>query len=191
MAIENVIAGRDPDGAVAELQTDANKALKTILEAGENHLGSVGGNSVVVDLTLSLDTSAYADGDVLAEVQELASALRVAGGSGIIHSLTVVDKDDQAQAMDVVFFDNTSASLGTENSAVSISDDDADGILGIVEVLSGDYVDLVNSQVVSKTGLNIVVEVASGTSLGIGVISRGTGTYTASGIVLRVGILQD
>jgi hypothetical protein len=37
-----------------------------------------------------------------------------------------------------------------------------------------------------------VVEAGSGsTSLYVAAISRGTGTYTASGITLKIGILQD
>ena len=150
----------------------------------------VGGHSVVKEVTLSLDTNAYASGDVLAEVQEVTGALRSAALTGVIQSLAVLDKDDQGEALDVVFF-KASASLGTENAAVSISDADADKILGVVEVAAGDFVDLVNSQLAVKANLSIVAAVASGTSIYVGAISRGTGTYTASGITLKIGILQD
>ncbi len=150
----------------------------------------VGGHSVVKDLTLSLDTSAYADGDVLADTQELASAIRLAGGSAVIQSMVVIDKDDQGQAMDVWVLDSN-ATLGTENSAVSISDANAAKILGKIAVGSGDYHDMGGVRVASLANLSLVVEVSSGTSLYVGVVSRGTGTYTASGVVLRFGILQD
>lgn len=162
------------------------------LDAGENHIGQIGANSVVKEITLTLDTGgAYASGDVLADTQEITTAMRVNAGTGVLHSLIILDKDDQAQAMDVVFF-KTNVSLGTENSAVSISDADADEILGIVEVVAGDYVDLVNSQLVTVTDVGIVVVADSAaTSLWVGVISRGTGTYTASGITIKIGILQD
>jgi hypothetical protein len=146
--------------------------------------------STVVDLTLSLDTSAYADGDVLAEAQELTNAVRESGGSGVLQSIVVVDQNDQGEALDVVIADS-SITLGTENGAVSISDADAAKILGIVEVVASDYVDLVNSQLATKNGLGISVEASGSSSLYVGAISRGTGTYTASGIVLRIGILQD
>ncbi len=159
--------------------------------AGENHIGSIGGNSVVAEITLTLDTSIYASGDVLADTQEVASAIRVNAGTGVIHSLIILDKDDQGQAMDVVFL-KTNVSLGSENSPVSITDANADEILGIVEVAAGDYVDLVNSQLVTVTDVGVVVVADTGaTSLWVGVISRGTGTYTASGITLKIGILQD
>jgi len=140
----------------------------------------------VLPLTFSLDTNPYADGDVLAEYQEVANAALISGGRLEITSLVILDKDDQAQALDIVFA-NTTGTLGSENAAVSISDADADEIVGVVEVAAADYVDLANSQIVTKTGLGIIAELAA-TSLYVGAISRGTGTYTASGITLKIGV---
>jgi hypothetical protein len=146
--------------------------------------------STVIDLTLSLDTGgAYADGDVLAAAQELASAVRATGGTGVIQSIVVIDQDDQGYGLDIVISDAT-ITLGTENAAVSISDADAAKILGIVSVVPGDYVDLVGSQLATMDNLGIVIKPDT-TSLYISAISRGTGTHTASGIVLRFGIVQD
>lgn len=189
----SIILGKDPNNDRREVLVNASGQLDVIAtgQASENHLGEVGGSSAVVDVTLTLDTNVYASGDVLAEVQEAANVLRVSGGSAVLHSLQVIDKDYQGQALDVVLFDNISASLGTENAAVSITDTDAAGILGVVEVASADYVDLTNSQIASKADIGLVLEVSSGTSIGVGAISRGTGTYTANGIVLRLGVLQD
>jgi hypothetical protein len=157
----------------------------------EHHIGEVGGSAVVKEVTLSLDTNAYADGDVLAATQEVSGSVRVNGGTGVIQSLVVLDKDAQGQALDVVFL-KANKSLGTENAAVSIADADADSILGIVEVLASDLVNLNNSLLATRTNLSVVVEAGSGsTSLYVAAISRGTGTYTASGITLKIGILQD
>ena len=150
----------------------------------------VGGHSVVKDLTLSLSTDQYADGDVLADTQELASAIRLAGGSGVVQSLVVVDKDDQGQALDVYLLDSN-VSIGTENSAVGISDANAAKVLGKIAVAAADFYDMGGVRVASLANLSVVVEVSSGTSLYVAVVSRGTGTYTASGVVLRFGILQD
>ena len=159
--------------------------------AGELHLGSVSGTTYVHEVTLSLDTNAYADGDVLADTQEIASAVRVAAGAGVLHSVAVLDKDDQGEALDIVFL-KTDVSLGTENAAVSISDADADEILCIVEVAAGDYVDLINSQLATKSSVGVGVKAAAAaTSLFVGAISRGTGTYTAAGITLKITILAE
>ena len=144
--------------------------------------------SNVVDLVLSLNTSQYASADVLADTQELVGAVRTSGGTGVIHSILVQDDDDQAGALDIIILD-TNTSIGTENSAVTMADND--NILGSVSVAAADYVDMANSQHACMNNVGIVVEAKSGTSLFVAVVSRGTKTYTASGITLRFGILQD
>ena len=143
--------------------------------------------SNVVDLVLTTDTSQYASADVLADTQELVGAVRTSGGTGVIHSILVQDDDDQAGALDIIILD-TNTSIGTENSAVTMADND--NILGSVSVAASDYVDMANSQHASKNNVGIVVKGKS-TSLYVAVVSRGTKTYTASGITLRFGILRD
>ncbi len=144
----------------------------------------------VHDLTLSLDTSAYADGDVLADRQVLSEVVAVNGGAGMIQSVHILDEDDQGVAMDIVFLDSD-VTIGTENAAVSVSDANATKIVGIVEVATGDYVDLVGSQLAYKDDLNIPFKCTAGANdLYVAAITRGgTPTYTASGIKLKIGIL--
>lgn len=142
-------------------------------------------------ITLSLDTSIYASGDVLADTQEIASCVPTVGGRAVVQSVVLNDKDDQGQALDLVFL-KTNVSIGTENAAVSISDTNADQILGIVSVASGDWVDLGGCRVATKANIGLVAEAGPGsTSVFIAAISRGTGTYTASGITLSVGIKEQ
>jgi len=145
----------------------------------------------VHELTLSLDTGgAYATGDVLAAPQELANVAGLPAGAGVIQSVLALDVDDQGQGFDLVFL-AADVPLGTENAVVSISDANAVYVVGVVEVGSGDYVDLVGCQVAHKENLGIGFQCAAGeTSLWVGAVSRGTGTYTASGIKLKIGVLQ-
>jgi len=161
-----------------------------VIAASEVHIGEIGASTVVVPLSLSLAAAAYHSNDVLSATQELADAVRVDGGSGILQSIQVIDQDDQGQPIDIFIFSG-SAALGTENAAISISDADAAQILGIVRVVANDYIDCINSMNASINGLNIPVEVASGTSLYVATATRGTPTHTGSGIVLNIGILQD
>jgi hypothetical protein len=145
----------------------------------------------LLTLTLSLDTNAYASADVLAATQELANAVRVSAGTGIIQSIRLNDKDDQGGALELVFL-KTNVALGTENAAVSITDANADQIIGIVKVASSDYVDVGGAQIVTKTNVGLAIEAAAGaTSIYVAAISRDTKTYTAAGITLMIGILQD
>lgn len=148
--------------------------------------------TVIRDLTLSLDTSIYAAGDVLAATQELVNALARAGAGGILQTLTVIDKDDQGAAFDVYVMD-ANVAMGVENAAPSISDSDAANIMGKIAIATGDYTDLGGVRVAHKNALNIPLKSASNKpSIYVAAVNgAGTPTYTAAGIVLRFGIEQD
>lgn len=146
------------------------------------------------EVTLSLDTNVYADGDVLANTQEIANVFNTPSESVILNSILMLDKDDQAGALDIVFLRSNTA-LGTENSALNISDSNAEEIIGIVPILAADYNDYINSQIVVKgpsdTGMGFVWSPDTTSSLWIGAISRDTKTYTASGIMLKIGLIRS
>lgn len=148
--------------------------------------------TVVRTLTLSLDTSAYASGDLLADTQELADAVKMNDAGGIIQSIVAIDADDQtASAYDVYILDSN-VSMGTENSAPSITDANAAYILGKIAIATGDWNDLGGCKVASLRGLNLPIKPASGsTSVYVAVVNgAGTPTFTASGVKLRFGICQ-
>lgn len=173
-------------------QGSSEYAAAVSVVAAEAHIGAVGGHTATVSLTFSLDTSAYASGDVLADTQELASALRVADGTGILQSIVLNDKSDQGVAMNIVFL-SANRALGTENGAPSISDADADDVLGIIPIAAADWVDLGGCRVATLRNIGLPIKAASGTtSLYVGLVnSTGTPTFAASGITARIGILQD
>ena len=209
-----ILASDDPAATVLGAKTDAKntatdgtsvsmmqvfkqisaslQALAAALPASENHIGCVTSKSAVVDVTLSLDTSAYADGDLLADTQVVSSAFRIADGTAILQSLRVLDEDDQGVGMDI-FFLNANNSFGSKNSAPSISDASARDILGRVSVSAADYVDLGGCRTATKSGLGLVLKSVSGsTDLYVAAIVRGGApTYTASGVRLRLGLLWD
>lgn len=153
--------------------------------------GQVGSPGDVVVVTLTIDTSAYADGDVLADTQVITNAMRITGGHGVLQSLQLVDPDDQGQPMDLYFF-STMHALGTENSAPSISDADAVDIFGPVPIESSDYRDLGGCKVASVRGIGLMMEAASGSrDMYVGAISRGTGSYAGGSLTLKLSFLWD
>jgi hypothetical protein len=180
-AVSAVTMLGDGAGDVLDLNADANGQLKAAV-----------GGVTLVDVTLSLDTSAYASGDLLADTQAVANAVRFNAGTGVLHSVMVIDEDDNGVAFDL-YFASASATFGSENSAPSISDANAREILGIVPVATSDYKDLGGVKVAIKTGLNIIIKGATGsTSIYVAAVNgSGTPTFTASGLKLRVGIVQD
>jgi hypothetical protein len=160
------------------------------IAAGENHLGEVGLPDDTITITCSLDTNAYADGDVLFDTQEIANAVRNNGDTCILQSVHVLDKADQGVDFELVFL-NAATSLGTENAAISIADADAEDIIGHF-AFTNDYVDLINSQIRCEGGIGLPLKAgAATTSLYVAGISKGTGTYGASDILITFGFLRN
>jgi hypothetical protein len=152
----------------------------------------VGAPGDSIEVTLTLDTSAYAAGDVLADTQEINNAVRANGGRAILQSIVVYDQDDQKAAMDIYIL-QSSASLGTENNAPNISDANALNILGLVSVGAGDYKDLGGMSVANIKGIGMgPLEAASDSrDLYVGVVTQGTPTHSASGARIRFNFLWD
>jgi len=166
-------------------QTTASASAPVVLPTDRH-------NTTTFSLTLSLDTVAYASGDVLADTQQANAFFNYTDGGGTIESITVIDEDDQGAAFDIYFF-NSNVSLGTENGAPNISDANARSCVGFYSVATADYKDLGGVKIASYKNVGLAVKAVSGTDdLYIGVVNgAGTPTYTASGIKLVFGIKQD
>ncbi len=193
-----LILAENPSDDIIPVQVDTDGILKVDATAQgdvpitlDSEIVTIESRDDVLEATLSLDTSAYADGDVLAATQSLdGDAFTENGGTAILQSIQVIDLDDQAKALDIVLL-RSDTSIGSENSAVSVSDANADEILAIIPVTTADYVDLVNSQIAEIANIGKLIKAAAANDgLWIAAISRGTGTYTASGIKVRVGLLR-
>ena len=121
--------------------------------------------------------------------------MRSNGGMAILQSITVLDKDDQGGAFDIYFL-NVSTSIGTANAAENMADGVLAGILTKVSVTAGDYVNLANGQIAIKSagekgmGAILVPTDREATSLYFGAVSQDTKTYSASGLVFKLGFLR-
>jgi hypothetical protein len=104
-----------------------------------------------------------------------------------LSSIVVIDGDDQTVDFDLVFF-NADATLGTLNSGVTISDADAEKIIGYVRMTaSTDSNDLINSYVYAKSGVGLVMKGVTASVWVGGIIRSGTPDYTASGMKIKLG----
>ncbi len=141
----------------------------------------------VVDVVPVLDTSAYADNDVLFVPIEVPSyrADSMRGPARKLQSVLILDEADQAQDIDLIFSEGT-ITLGTINGAVNLSDADARKIVGFVSILTTDYTDTVNNQVAVKRGLELIMQ-PSATLYVSGVCRSGTPTYAASSLRIKLG----
>jgi hypothetical protein len=141
----------------------------------------------VFDLTFALDTLAYADGDVLmSSTQSIANFFADTTDGRMLYSIHVLDESDQGMGFDLIFFDSN-VSLGTVNAAPNISDTDARSIIGRVSISGTEFYDLGGCRIATRTGINLPLLANGSTTLYVSAISRGTGTYAASGIRVKLG----
>lgn len=181
-----------PNGSATDVSSAS--PLPTVqtgaLPAGDNQIGRTSSHTVQKDVTLSLDTSQYAAGDLIADSQVVNGALRVSDGTGLLICLTLIDKSIQ-QADLTVWILSGNVSFGSENAAPNISDANALNILGFVDIASSDYRNL-GGVAVAFRQVSIHLAAASGTDdIYVAVVNGpGTPTYAADGLVLRLGILQ-
>lgn len=145
--------------------------------------------SDVIAFTPVLDTVAYAAGDVLFATASIADAVRANDLRSLLQSLVVIDKDDQKLGFDIHFF-SANVTSGAINAAPTISDADAGNFLGTVTVAVADYKDLGGVSVACIKNIGLLLEAASGAWIiyAFGV-TAGAPTHTASGLVLRFGML--
>ncbi len=168
--------------------------------ASENHIGSVGGNTVVVTSTVVMSVAgAYATGDYMGTTtspQSFSNAVRVSGGTGIIKSLFISDKITTANVnMELWLFSQTFVAP-TDNAAWAISDAEALTVLGVIPIptvaaaQTGWYASS-NNQVYCDATISIPIKL-SATSLFYALVARGTTpAFTSLDLTIGLGILQD
>lgn len=168
-------------GEVARQQGTASGALRT-----------TGADTDVYPVTLTLDTSAYASADLVADTQLISLTLfDQLGGCAILDSIVVVDEDDQGVGLNFVFT-TASTTFGTENSAPNIADADARNIVGHVAIAAGDYIDIGTSKIGTLRNLGLPMKSDGVTrALYLAVVNAaGTPTFTATGVRLKLGFRQ-
>lgn len=145
-------------------------------------------------VTPVVDTSAYADGDVISTATEVANAVLATGGTGKLDTVILLTKDNVAPACELWFFtENPANSLGAVNAAFALNDADLDKCLGWVAVATGDWkASGTNNQVATKTNVEMALKAKAGSqSIYMVVVARGSVTFTAaSNLMVRLGIEQ-
>jgi len=155
----------------------------------------VGAYSVILTATPAIDTSAYANGDLVGSSEIALSPAVLASGlrpsSGVIQSVIIVDEDAQEISLDVYFFDTELVNTTfTDNAAFAPADADLDFLIGVAAVT--DWKSQSSNSVGQELNLAMPFELAAGqTTLYAVLVTRGAPTYAAAGLTLRVAILQD
>ena len=144
----------------------------------------------VVEVALTVDTSAYAANDSLAEPQLVTDFLGLSG-LALIHEVSVQDNDDQGVAFDLVLAKSAIVlSSSGENTAITLTDAHAADIIQQINIVATDYNDNINSQNAYSRGLNAFVDSGGLKDIWIGAIARGTATYAGAVITVRFSLFD-
>lgn len=145
----------------------------------------------LVDITLVCDTSIYANGDVIVATMAIPYLARDKNRCVTLESIVVIDEDDQGVAFDIYFLD-ANVSVGAANAAWAPSDTVARSFLGKVPIASGDWKDMGGARVASLGNLGIVLKPETDTqNVYVAILNgAGTPTFTASGLKLRLGLVD-
>ena len=140
----------------------------------------------------TVTTNACSDGEIIFNATKISNLVNTKGGSCMIQSVQIVDDDLNGAAMDLIFF-NALLTLGTPGGAIDASDGAVpDNILGIVTVTN--YFNGVNWEIGHKENIGLIIKAADEVrDIYVAAVNRSgaSKTYTASGLRLRIGVLQD
>lgn len=147
-----------------------------------------------VEATPTIDTGAYATGELIgSEAIVLEGAVGGDAGSklvgGILQSVVITDLSKQSANLDVIFFDvDPSNTTFTDNSAFDADDADLLNIIRTVSVT--DWKAFNDNSQGQAHNLATPFVLDTGNSLWAVLVSRGTPTYSATALTLRVGVFS-
>lgn len=152
--------------------------------------GNVGGLTYSIQINPTISTAAYSAGFVVGGIQTLTNAF-TAKHTGILESVTLLDKSAQNAPMDLLVFQVTPAAATTADHGAFAWSTDNLNLIARVSIMAGDYVAVKSQSIAMKTGLGIVVK-GTGTGLFVVAVTSGTPTYAgANDLQWTWGILQD
>jgi hypothetical protein len=150
--------------------------------------------STVVEVTPTVTaSSSYAPGKQLGALMKLTNAVLNTKGSGVIQSITVIDKSKQKAAIDLYFFSDLPAGVTTtdgQTADVPVAEM-LRACQGVIRV--SDYMELTSSSVCSVSGIGLFMKGVNKLSTDFYMLAVSQGTpYFAStdALTIKVGIEQ-
>lgn len=144
-------------------------------------------------VTPTLDTNIYASGDLLFNPKLISEEFWPNSHQvAILQALTIVDLGAESAAFDLVFL-RASTSWGSLNAAAAPSAAIVGTVVGELSIAAADYVSLgSNGSVVSMSniGLTLFGSDNDDRACYVAGISRGTPTYAASDLSIRLGVIR-
>lgn len=150
------------------------------------------GRPVTISVIPTLDTSQFASGDLMtASVITFADVVDDANGTGHILAARFFDKDNVGQDMSLLLFDS-SVTPGTVNAAHTLSTNDIAKYIDVIHTSGTDWESHGNGKTVTvRPGPPIPFHCSGSTSMFGLLVSKGTGTYTATNLTIELTVLVD
>lgn len=196
--------GKDASGATFTYKTTDNAGVDTphvivdeivtgtLTLTGEDHIGQVGGHTVVIKPTITVTAGAYSAGDVIGGEIALTSAMRGSGGSGVLTDFILTTADGETPELHVLIFDSNPASNVADNGAFSWGSGDWGRLIGDVHIAAADWYTLGADGVCHKQGVNMGVKASGSADLYCYIVAVGTPTFGAtSDLTAAFKFLQD
>jgi hypothetical protein len=152
----------------------------------------VGQQSTTIEAIPTLAAGAYTSGDRMGTIITLTDAVRALGESATLQDIVVLDKAKQSLAMDFLFFDELPTVASADEAAIDITDAEMEKCVGGYVGAADQYIALANSSVATYRNIGINMKPIGGaTNLYCVLVTRGTPTYGAAGLVIKFKFLQD
>ena len=147
-----------------------------------------------VSVTPTVDTAAYADGDLMGTKMTFSNALPLETGCGLLRSVRISDLAGQTGAFDLVLFESDpSGTTFTDNAAFDIADTDLSKVMCVINFPAASQFAFADNSVKYLTGMQtpirgISTNAPSRTIYGA-LVARAAQTYaTASDVTVKLGI---
>jgi hypothetical protein len=187
--------GSDANGDYYGIPTTLVGSVTGIFVSGESHLGQVGGDSEPVTVNLTVAAAQHAIGDSLGGKLTIIDAMRVEGGEGVLHSITIIDKGNQKPTGHILIFSaDPSTSTLTDDAAVSVAAADAVKVLGVIEIAASRWYTIASRAYQTISGLGIIVGASLITSKNLYAAWNLDNTVTpasTSDYTIHFGFLRD
>ncbi|MCH8244728.1 hypothetical protein IIB97_02485 [Patescibacteria group bacterium] len=94
--------------------------------------------SAIINTITTSDAAVYDHGDNIGGIITMTDALRVTGGTALLHDIAIWDKDKQNAVLEIDYWSESPSGTYTDNAAQVIAGDEAKH-LGTIEIAAGDY----------------------------------------------------
>ena len=153
----------------------------------------------VITVTLTTDAETIGDNKVLAQSIEIPYAFSTDGGRSTIQSIVLLDEVVTGPAVDIFFSTTDDAITQDQGKAIGEDVDNLDTIfanfVGHVNIAAGDWADMADAKLGTKSNIQLVVHGASdSTSLYCHVVNRSGGNWVATATTnmkMKIVIMKD